>query len=140
MTLDQLVIEAVRIADALFAADEAGKNEVQTLLEDRRDLIESMASHLQAESCQGALLQVALAWQAVDTMRSWLPEEPHPHRAIEAHDQLQRMLHSLRRFIEKLGGEPMHPRVSGFYMLASNNPLAMVDEALAAVDVGEARP
>jgi hypothetical protein len=107
------------------------------IVEARRELIEDMASQVQAVSCRGALLQVALAWQAAECVFSWLPGDPVPHHAVQANAELRRLLFSIRGLLEKLGGEPMHERISRFYMRVDDNPLRMVDEALAAVDRGE---
>ena len=137
MNLDALATQAARIADALCVADGMGSTDI---VESRRSLIEDMASHVQAETIGGALFQVALAWQAAECVASWLPDDKSTVRPHDANEQLRRLLFSIRVLLEKLGGEPMHPRISGFYMPARDNPLTMVDEALAAVDVGEARP
>ena len=144
-SLEQLARETARICVAIERAQErqaktAGKPYYRAVnqekeLDRRLKLIEAVASHLQAETATGALFQVMLIHLNVHFIADGPPRSStgrHPEDD-EARKRAIGYLYSVRRYLESLTEDALPPRLSEYYMLAANDPHALVDQAMAEI-------
>ncbi len=116
-------------------AGAAGKENVakMTAIDDRRELIETQASHLLAQSGLGAILQIQLILNEAETMSSWVPAYSKGAKmCADRMKGIERMAYSLVSFIEATTGAHAEDASCDYYMSRDHNPHLRLASALAA--------
>ena len=100
---------------------------METVLGDRLETLETLASETRAASLEGAMLQIALASSDADALAldgndAWQREAKRLKARIDGY------LYSVMSLLEGLAGRPLDERITDYWMTKAQDPHAVLDE------------